>query len=148
MKKILRKITVLALAATLFVMPASTALAASEPVLVLETDNLKGFDFLPDPYPLKPGGSLFLHNNVIDGYWAIPKGNKMTVVSNFVYNDVLEYRVYRVLPNPCLVAKGNSDNGSFFVEIPEYDEDALYRVALKNNTTETVYVIEYTVFYQ
>lgn len=49
MKRILKKIIVLVCVATLLVMPASTALAAtSTPVLVINYDGVKYFDYQPD----------------------------------------------------------------------------------------------------
>lgn len=77
MKKILRRITVLALVATLFVMPASTALAARPtPELVLYAPGTKYFRFKPTPYFLEGNGhSLILEDTTTNnGWWEVPAG--------------------------------------------------------------------------
>jgi hypothetical protein len=77
MKKMLRKIMVLALAATLFVMPASTALAASQPVVLNDADGNTLIGFQPDPLSLQGGGSNFWFLDDItstDLNWYVPAG--------------------------------------------------------------------------
>lgn len=77
MKKILRRIFVIALAATLFVMPTSTALAASTPVATYDADGLTMIDFQPDDLFVSGGGSnAYTFRDVTDatGNWYVTAG--------------------------------------------------------------------------
>ena len=56
MKKKLKKLMVLTLVAAIFIMPASTALAASDPVVVYDSDEATFIDYLPDPLHVAGGG--------------------------------------------------------------------------------------------
>jgi hypothetical protein len=77
MKKMLRKIVVLVCVATLFVMPASTALAASAPVVIYDADGLTMIEFQPDPLYIPGGGmnTYFLDDmSNPSGTWYVPAG--------------------------------------------------------------------------
>ncbi len=78
MKKMLQRILVLALAATIFVMPASTVLAASNPVVVYKADDCIIINFEPDPMYLSPGYG-FDFPNYADATrdWYVPAGKKL-----------------------------------------------------------------------
>ena len=77
MKKMLRKILVLALATTIFIMPASTVLAASNPVVYGAGTDYISIEFEPDPLHLQPGIGFELSNfaeSTHDWYVSAGKG--------------------------------------------------------------------------
>lgn len=63
MKNMLKKIMVLVVAATLFVMPASTAYAEIIPVCTAYNANAAAYEYQPGPYIMRGDGhSILVHN--------------------------------------------------------------------------------------
>ena len=91
MKKLLKRIIVIAFVAVLFTAP-STALAASTPVLQVEDDGFKYFLYEPEPYYLAGNNSTFLKDTTTsDGWWRIPAGRPF--YTNVYLNEPGTYRV-------------------------------------------------------
>ena len=77
MKKKLKKLMVLTWVAAIFIMPASTALAASDPVVLYDSDEATFIDYLPDPLHVAGGGYhpvLLKDLTESSGDWYVPVG--------------------------------------------------------------------------
>ncbi len=78
MKKMLKKIMVLVVAATLFVMPASSVLAETIPVCTSYGPDSAVYKYEPGPYILHGGYSIILHNyNNPSQTWDVKAGKKV-----------------------------------------------------------------------
>lgn len=145
----MKKIIVLALAMTLFVLPASTALAASNPELIVYIPGVVAYyDYRPDPYYLRSNTTTQLGNTVLDvnGDWVIPDFSNA-----WFHVELKNYSTYRLT-----VLKMN---GSYF-EVIHNDvhsgyglgfgfpvtTEARYRILL-TALTDT-YIYGYCVYYQ
>lgn len=79
MKKMLKRIMVLVVAATLFAMPATSVLAASAPVPIIITERSTVYEFQPEPFYMSGGGNegLFLDTYTgSQGAWIVPAGKR------------------------------------------------------------------------
>ncbi|MGN6714028.1 hypothetical protein [Anaerocolumna jejuensis] len=93
MKKVLSRILAMALAVILFAAPTATVSAATTPTLVMNTDGIKIFQYLPDPYSLPANQSLILSDTTTsDGYWKVPAGNKFTFSVSLDDDAVNQYQ--------------------------------------------------------
>lgn len=128
MKKMLKKIMVLVVAATLFVMPASTALAASNPVVIFDDDDLTFITYQPDPYFLEGGHSLILADITnSDGWWDVPAGKYFRLQLTLDGNVSGTFRV--LIVNSSGIVYDSVITGAFALcEVPPIPTNTRYQI--------------------
>lgn len=138
MKKILRRIAVLVFIATLFVMPSTTALAASTPVVEFDSDGFTSILYQPDPLFIAGGGSnvqVLSDIRNTTGTWYVPAGKTCyfafftsevnttfrfvmykngVYVSDYVYTSTMNGKQFNITPE-------GSNNYWTFIIIPYSD---------------------------
>ena len=129
MKKFLRRITLLALVATMFIMPASTALAASTPELVIDIPGVKYFEYQPSPYFVASGQSPILKDTTTsDGCWDVPAGKSFRCQIDVDRNTTVTFRVL-IVSSSSGISYDQVVTGSFAIcDIPAKATDTCYQV--------------------
>jgi hypothetical protein len=127
MKNMLKKVLVLAIVATMFVMPASTVLAASNsyPVVIYDADDVTMIQFQPEPLFIPGGGSTsyFLYdysNPTGAGVWNVPAGKTFAFQFIIGYNATASARI-RIYKNDVLYSDRTAtfSEGYSFTFAPE-----------------------------
>ena len=143
MKNIIKKIFIIALVATMTVMPSATALAASSsPVAVVYEDSVKYFDFRPDNYLLSPGESLWLDDIFMpNGYWQVPAFKNMNFKVDLQYNADVRIIVVKTTGNTYQEIKNETIYGSmgFGFTIPMSTQAETYKIILVGIQAVPVY---------
>ncbi len=97
MKKTLKRIFALICVVTMFSAP-STALAASEPVLVYQDDTSKFFEFQPDPYFVSAGNGTILQDTTNAQRWSVPAGHGFLTQFDLTGPGAFNVRIYKLEP--------------------------------------------------
>ncbi len=144
MKKIIRKITVLVCASVLFILPVSTAYAASTPVLVGTISNLKIYEYQNEPLRLDPGDTVVIADISNNGSaWTIPPG--LTFLFNVDFTSystgALLVEFHRFTPSYMYMSQTIYSSAGFGIVSP--GPEATYFVVLKATGTEPVYLSGY-----
>jgi hypothetical protein len=146
MKKMLKRIMVLVVAATLFVMPASTALAASNLVLVDRTANSVSYAYQPDPYYLRAGQGLVLINDyVADDLYHVKGWTNFTFWVDLQYYSTFRIFVTNMNTGQLVFTDEFSSYGCGITVPNNSSSEAVYRVII-DGVTDT-YVTTYTAIY-
>lgn len=142
MKRMLKRIIVLAFVSVFSIMPAATAFAAtSSPVLTMSTDTTNVYTFLPTDYELTSDSGLILHNNA--SYWNVPAGKKFSFYCEYQTNSLLKFKIIR-MTNSTSTTDVYSSDGLFMTTIPASNEDASYTIVVYNQHPDTTaYIHEY-----
>ncbi|MFT4144054.1 MAG: hypothetical protein QM644_06315 [Mobilitalea sp.] len=151
MKKLLRKIIVLVCVATLFVMPASTVLAAtSTPVLKFSTSTAKYFEYEPTPYVLTANISTGLDDiYASEGNWYCPAFKNFNLVYTLATSSSYRITILRieagssqftVVSNSTYTGIGGS------IQLGQYAGDASYKVLITGITT--THIVSYGGYYE
>ncbi|ABX43333.1 hypothetical protein [Lachnoclostridium phytofermentans] len=133
MKNIIKKIFIIALVATITVMPSTTALAASYPTAVVYEDTVKYFDFRPDNYILKPGESLGLDDIFMpSGFWQVPPFQRLNFSVDMQYNADVRIVVVKTTGNTYQEIKNEVIYGSmgFSFTLPMSTQNETYKIVI------------------
>ena len=132
MKKIIRKITVLVCASVLFILPVSTAYAATIPVLVIDIPELgvKVYDY--QILEVNDGASTALYDpTTSDRTIPVPAGKSFSlqiIADAFDADHALQVTIFA--PGYSYNEILTSTNGGFFIDIPARTTDTNYHVWL------------------
>lgn len=146
MKKMLKKIMVLVVAATLFVMPASSVLAASNLVLIDRTANSVTYAYQPDPYYVRAGqGTLLINDYVADDYFHVNGWTDFTFWVNLEYYSTYRIFVSNMRTNELVYTQEFSGYGCGFTVRNNSSNEAVYRVIIDGVTD--MYISSYSAKY-
>lgn len=142
MKRMLKRIFVLACVSIFSILPAATAFAAtSTPVLTMSTDTTNVYTFLPTDYELTSDHGLTLHNDA--SHWHVPAGKKFSFYCEYQTNSLLKFKIIRLADSTSMTDIYSSD-GLFMATIPASNEDASYAIIVYNqHSGTTAYVHQY-----
>ena len=141
MKNMLKKVIVLAIVAVMFVMPASTALAASTPTLKVELPGYKYFKYEPTPFFLQNGYSVILEDTTTyDGRFYVEAGKPFHL--DIGLDGTGWFRVIIAYDNTNYNT-GTISSNMYSVVLPPLDHDTRYQIwvtAYSNFGVETYQV--------
>ncbi len=149
MKKIFKKVTVLALVIVLFLAPSTTVFAASQPVLYYTTDECKMYEYQPDPYFVS-GGSLHLLQDTATshGGWNI-KAGKAFYPHFFLTDSDMTVRIIVISVNKGIIYDelftSTANVTGTTISIPAQATDDTYFFSF--NALSNVYVEKYGAVY-
>ncbi len=135
MKKYFKKITVLLFASILFIMPATTALAASVPVLIYSDGSSKMFAYQPDPYHLAANRSVILQDTTNAQLWFVPAGHAFFTEFNLAERGPFAsftVQIYKLEPTMHLIYTETLDTywGFFNHNLDPISSDANYLIVV------------------
>jgi hypothetical protein len=130
MKKMLRRIVTLVLAATLFIMPASTALAAPQPVCIFNTPGNLGYEYQPE-YVMPAQSQLFLNDYTSsNGYINIPAGKTFDFMLNCQSSAPYYIEIIQGQPWAGVVYTDVIQTGGTRIVIPPQSTDKSYLISI------------------
>ena len=134
MKKMLKKLLVLVVA-TIFVMPASTALAQSSLVLVDRTADSVSYAYQPDPYYVSAGqGALLINDYEADDLFHVDPWTDFSFMVMLKYYSTYRIYVTNVNTNQLVYTQQFSGYGSMFTIPNNSSSGAAYRVIIDGVT--------------
>jgi hypothetical protein len=142
MKKMLKRLLVLVVAATILVMPASTALAESNLVLEDRTADYVSYAFQPDPYFLSAGQEKLLINDYeADDLFHVDPYTNISFFVYLNYYSTYRIRVVNITTNELVYNKQFSGYGCGFTVLNQTNYGSKYRVIINADTD--VYITRY-----
>jgi hypothetical protein len=142
MKNILKKIVILALVATMTVMPSATVLAASTATPIVYTDTIKYYDFRPDAYILGTGQTLYLDDRIgsTDGCWQVPAFKNFNFKIDFQNGGSYRLIVIKTTGNDVEIINETIPGGiGYSFGIPMSINAETYKILIIGIDSKTVY---------